>query len=210
MKSLTAKLGQFLALYGGWGLLAISFLDSSILSLPLVNDLLLIHLAALHPERVVLYALQSTVGSILGAYLTYAIARGGGKYLLRKFSAKKIVRAQHWLDRNDFVSVLVASLLPPPAPFKVFLIAAGILRVNPVRFGAALLVGRGARFLVEGYLGARYGLQAEQYLKENLAWASLVAVAVVVVGTVVYRRLASRRGRGPSPGAPQDSSSDQG
>ena len=210
MKSLTAKLGQFLALYGGWGLLAISFLDSSILSLPLVNDLLLIHLAARHPERVVLYAMQSTVGSILGAYLTYAIARGGGKYLLRRISAKKIARAQHWLDRNDFVSVLVASLLPPPAPFKVFLIAAGILRVNPVRFGTALLVGRGARFLVEGYLGARYGLQAEQYLKENLAWASLVVVAVVVVGTVVHRRLASRRGRRPSPGAPQASSSDQG
>ena len=203
MKSLTAKLGQFLALYGGWGLLAISFLDSSILSLPLVNDLLLIHLAARHPERVVLYAMQSTVGSILGAYLTYAIARGGGKYLLRRISAKKIARAQHWLDRNDFVSVLVASLLPPPAPFKVFLIAAGILRVNPVRFGTALLVGRGARFLVEGYLGARYGLQAEQYLKENLAWASLVAVAVVVVGTVVYRRLASRRRRRPSEGPPQ-------
>jgi len=203
MKSLTAKLGQFLALYGGWGLLAISFLDSSILSLPLVNDLLLIHLAARHPERVVLYAMQSTVGSILGAYLTYAIARGGGKYLLRRISAKRIARAQRWLDRNDFVSVLVASLLPPPAPFKVFLIAAGILRVNPVRFGTALLVGRGARFLVEGYLGARYGLQAEQYLKENLAWASLVAVAVVVVGTVVYRRLASRRRRRPSEGPPQ-------
>ena len=203
MKSLTAKLGQFLALYGGWGLLAISFLDSSILSLPLVNDLLLIHLAARHPERVVLYAMQSTVGSILGAYLTYAIARGGGKYLLRRISAKRIARAQHWLDRNDFVSVLVASLLPPPAPFKVFLIAAGILRVNPVRFGTALLVGRGARFLVEGYLGARYGLQAEQYLKENLAWASLVAVAGVVVGTVVYRRLASRRRRRPSEGPPQ-------
>jgi membrane protein YqaA with SNARE-associated domain len=193
MKSLTAKLAQFLALYGGWGLLAISFLDSSILSLPLVNDLLLIHLAARQPERVVLFALQSTVGSILGAYLTYAIARAGGKYLLRKISAKKLARAQHWLDRNDFVSILVASLLPPPAPFKVFLIAAGILRVNPVRLGAALLVGRGARFLVEGYLGARYGLQAEQYLRENLAWVSLLAVAGVVLATVVHRRLASRR-----------------
>jgi membrane protein YqaA with SNARE-associated domain len=203
MKSLTAKLAQFLALYGGWGLLAISFLDSSILSLPLVNDLLIIHLAARNPERVVLYAMQSTVGSILGAYLTYSIARGGGKYLLRKIPGKKIARAQHWLDRNDFVSVLVASLLPPPAPFKVFLIAAGILRVNPVRLGAALLVGRGARFLVEGYLGARYGMQAEQYLKENLAWASLVVVAVVVVATVVHRRLASRRRREPNPNPPQ-------
>ena len=194
MKSITAKLAQFLALYGGWGLLAISFLDSSILSLPLVNDLLLIHLAARQPERVVLYALQSTAGSILGAYLTYFVARGGGRYLLRKISAKKFARAQHWLDRNDFVSVLVASLLPPPAPFKVFLIAAGILRVNPVRFGAALLVGRGARFLVEGYLAASYGLQAEQYLKENLAWVSLVVVAGVVLATVLHRKLSSRRG----------------
>jgi membrane protein YqaA with SNARE-associated domain len=132
MDSLSANLGKILALYGGWGLLAISFLDSSILSLPLVNDLLLIHLSAQHPERMLFYALQSTIGSILGAYLTYGVARGGGKYLLRRVAPKKIARAQHWLDRNDFVSVLVASLLPPPAPFKVFLITAGLLRVNPV------------------------------------------------------------------------------
>lgn len=209
MNSLTAKLGQLLALYGGWGLLAISFLDSSILSLPLVNDLLLIHLSAQHPERMLFYAVQSTVGSILGSYLTYGVARGGGKYLLRRVSSRKIRRAQHWLDRNDFVSVLVASLLPPPAPFKVFLIAAGLLRVNPVRFGTALLVGRGARFLAEGFLAARYGMQAEQYLKENVAWVSLLVVAVVVAGTFLHRRLSSRRDEQPRPDAPEPSSSDQ-
>ena len=79
-----------------------------------------------------------------------------------------IAHAQRWLERNDFVAVLVASLLPPPAPLKVFILTAGLLRVNAVHFGLALLVGRGLRFAAEAWLGARYGVQAEDYLRHNL------------------------------------------
>ncbi len=209
MRSLSAQLGKLLALYGGWGLLAISFLDSSFLSLPLINDLLLIHLSGRHPSRMLFYALQCTAGSLLGAYVTYGIARGGGRYLLRRVSQRKMASMRRWLDRNDFVSVLVASLLPPPAPFKLFLITAGVLRVNPVRFGTALLLGRGARFLVEAYLGARFGAQAELYLKENLVWVSFLVAALVVLATVVYRRLASRRARAEQPHPAQSSPPDE-
>ena len=188
LKSLTQKLGFWLALYGGWGLFSLTFLDSSILSFPGITDLLLIHLASRQPDRALIYAAQATLGSVLGAYLLYAITSRGGDYVLRKLSPEKMQRARRWLERNDFVSILVASLLPPPAPLKIFLITAGVLRVNAVRYGAALLVGRSLRYGAVAWLAARYGLQAETYLKRNITWVSLVIVGVVVVFTMVYRQ----------------------
>ncbi len=210
LKALSIKLGQFLALYGGWGLMGISFLDSSFVPLPGLNDLLLIHLSSQHPERAVWYALASTTGSVAGAYLIYGLARGGARFLWPRRSSASLAHAHEWLERNEFASILVASMLPPPAPFKAFLVAAGVLRVNAVRFGVALLVGRGLRFGAAAYLGARYGAQAEAYLKENFVWASLFVVAVVVLAAVVYRRVARRppgassaedHGSAPSSGA---------
>lgn len=194
LKSLSARLGGALVLYGAWGLFAFSFLDSSILAFPLVNDLLLIHLSSQFPVRTPIYVLACTAGSLAGAFVLYGLGYGGGKFLARKFSPEKTTRARRWIERNDFVAVLVVSLLPPPAPFKLFLVTAGALRVSAARFGAALLVGRGLRFAAEGALGARYGAQAETYLKQNVGWISLAAAALVV-GAVIGRRRLSKAGR---------------
>ena len=210
LKAFFVKLGQVLALYGGWGLLGISFLDSSFVALPSANDLLLIHLSSQHPKRALLYALASTVGSVLGAYVVYGLARGGAKFLWRWQSSAAMTRAHRWLERNEFVSILVMSLLPPPAPFKAFLVAAGALRVNAARFGLALLAGRGLRFTSEALLGARYGAQAESYLKEHILWASLVAVGLVVMIAALHRRLARRRAEASPTGMPRSSSSERG
>src|SRR5208337_4476144 len=109
LKSLTAKLGPALALYGGWGLFAMSLLDSSLIPFPVVNDLALIVMASKRPGFWILYALASTLGSVCGAYLLYGIARGGGKFFFRKTTPQAMAHAQKWLDRNDFVAVLVAS-----------------------------------------------------------------------------------------------------
>lgn len=210
LKSLIVKLGQVLALYGGWGLLGISFLDSSFVPLPSANDLLLMHLSSQHPKRALLYALASTVGSVLGAYVIYGLARGGARFLWRWQSSAAMTRAHAWLERNEFVSILVMSLLPPPAPFKVFLITAGALRVNAARFGVALLVGRSLRFASEALLGARYGAQAEAYLKEHFVWASLVAVGLIVALTLLHRRLARRSIASSPTDTPRSSPSDRG
>ena len=208
LKDLSIKLGQFLALYGGWGLFGISLLDSSFVPLPGLNDLLLMHLSAQHPARALLYALASTLGSVAGAYVIYGLARGGGRFLWRKQPSRSLARAHRWLERNEFVAILTASVLPPPAPFKAFLVAAGALRVNAVRFGIALLVGRGLRFGAEALLAARYGAQAEAYLKANYVWTSLVVALLVVVGSMVYRRLARTPSEEPAPEVPPSSSSD--
>lgn len=192
LKSLSASLGHFLALYGGWGLLAINLLDSSFVPFPVLNDLLLIHLSSQHPGRFAIYALQATIGSILGSYVMYGMGRGGQALLWRKTAPQAVQKARLWLERNDFAAILVASLLPPPAPYKVFLLTAGMLRMNPACFGAALFVGRGLRFSIEALLGAHYGVQAETYLKGNAAWVSIVASALVVIVVWLYRHHARR------------------
>jgi membrane protein YqaA with SNARE-associated domain len=187
LKSLSAKLGHFLLLYGGWGLFAMSFLDSSLVPFPGVNDLALILMASQRPVRWPLYALASTLGSVCGSYLLYGAARGGRKFFGRKVTSQEMSRARRWLERNEFAAILVATILPPPAPLKVFILTAGALRVNAVRFGLAFLLGRGLRFAADGWLGARYGATAEVYLRHNLRWTSL-ALIVLIAGLVLVQR----------------------
>jgi membrane protein YqaA with SNARE-associated domain len=197
--SLSSRLGHLLALFSG-GLFVLSFLDSSFIPFPGLNDLALIVLASKHPAHAPFYALLSTLGSILGCYVMYGIARGGGRLAGARPASNKGHRARRWLERNDFVAMLAMCLLPPPAPLKIFVFAAGALRMNALRFGAALLVGRSLRFAAEAWLGARYGGEAEAYLKKNLTWASLVTILVVIVLTLLYRWW-----KGRQPVAPEDS-----
>lgn len=195
LKPLQAQLAQILPLYGAWGLFAIAFLDSSVVSLPGFSDVVLIYLSGRSPARTPLYVLATTLGSVAGSFVLYGLARGGRKLFRRQFTPSETGSAQRWLRRNDVVSVAVVSMLPPPAPFKAFLFTAGLLRVNPLRFAAGLLLGRGARFAAVGYLGARYGMRAEAYLRENVVWFSLLLVLVVVLAAVVrgwYRRRIDR------------------
>ena len=211
MKTFAAKLEQLLAAYGTWGILGTSFLDSTFVPMPGFNDLLLLHLSSRRPALALVYALLCTLGSLLGCYVVYGLGRGGGSL----FRRSRAVRANsvevpaastrptastvlRWLERNDFVSVLVMSLLPPPAPFKAFVFTAGALRMNPLRFGAALVIGRGFRFVAEAWLGARYGAQAEAYIQHHVGRVSLGLAVAVILGTLVYRR-AQKSTRGGRP-----------
>ena len=124
LKSISLKLGHILMLYGGWGLFAMSFLDSSLIPFPVVNDLALMMMASNHAALWPIYALASTLGSVCGAYVLYGAARGGGKFFFRKTTPQSITNAHRWLEKNEFVSILVASILPPPAPLKVFILTA--------------------------------------------------------------------------------------
>lgn len=196
IKLLISGLGYVLSRYGGWGLFAISYLDSSFLAFPVINDLLLINLASKHPHKAVLYSLQCTLGSLLGALTLYIITRKGRNMFSPRTPQKEKTRVRHWIERNDFVSLLVASLLPPPTPFKVFAIMSGAMQIRISRFIFALLIGRGIRFALEAWIGVFYGVAAQGYLKRNIVWLSLAVVAVTIVGVFVYR-YAKRRLEAP-------------
>ena len=194
IKDVSENLGEILVAYGGPGLFAISFLDSSFVSFPGINDALLIYLSSLHPYRAPLYAAGSALGSVCGALVMYWLVSSGRRLLGRdEFSAEKLKRAAAWINRNGFLAVLVMSILPPPAPFKLFILSAGALRLNVFKFVVGLSVGRLLRFGIVAYLGARYGKQAEVYLRENFGWVSLAIVFVVVFCYWAFRRYRSMR-----------------
>src|ERR1700674_5441397 len=117
---------------GGLGLFLIAFLDSSVLTFPVINDLLLIDLSIRYPARMPYYAAMAIGGSVGGCVLLYYIARKGGEAMFRKQAGPQAEKIRVWINRNGFISITGVALLPPPTPFKAFVIAAGALEM-PVR-----------------------------------------------------------------------------
>jgi membrane protein YqaA with SNARE-associated domain len=168
---------------GAPGLFLISFLDSSVLTFPVINDLLLIELSMQRPTRMILYASMAALGSLLGCVLLYFLARKGGEAVFRSKAGAKADAIRHWLERNGFGGMLVAALLPPPTPFKFFVLAAGVFELPLGSFAAAIGLARVLRYFTVGYLAVRYGSQALPFLA---AHKLQVAVAVIVLVGVSY------------------------
>ena len=171
------KMVAFAGTLGAPGLFLVSFLDSSVLTFPIINDLLLIELSMQHPARMPLYAMMASLGSALGCVLLYFIARKGGEaYFHRKAGERgKVIR--HWVERNGFGGVLLAALLPPPTPFKIFVFAAGVFEVPLASFASAISLARLVRYFGVGYLAVKYGDNALPLLAQH-------KVKVVILLTV--------------------------
>ncbi len=191
IKSLS-RLSDFLIAFGPFGLFAVAVLDSSFVPLPSSADALMLLLTAAHPGWMVFYAIVATAGSTLGCWILYYASRRAGKRALARFSESKQKRVKDLIDRYDVVSVVVASLLPPPFPFKLFVITAGVFRFNLTRFVVAIVLGRGFRFLLEGYFAVRYGGQAKVFLTRYYPWIGLGLVVIILAGFLV-RNLWKRR-----------------
>ena len=187
-----SRLSDYLIAFGPFGLFAVAVLDSSFVPLPSSADALMLLLTAAHPRWMVFYAIVATAGSTLGCWLLYYVSRRAGKRALARFSEPKQKRVKELIDRYDVLSVLVASLLPPPFPFKLFVITAGVFRFSLTRFLAAIVVGRGFRFLLEGYFAVLYGAQAKMFLAKYYPWIGL-GLAVMIIAVVVTRSLWKRR-----------------
>ena len=173
--------------FGAPGLFVVAFLDSSFLSLPEINDLLLIWMVTQHKSRMVLYAGAATLGSIAGCLVLYYIGRKGGDELVRRrFNTGRVDWALGTVQRHGVLAVLIPSLLPPPAPFKIFVLLAGVAHISAARFSIAIGIGRGLRYFGEGLLAVWYGDQAVEYLDNNLRTVSFVVVGLLVVGVTLY------------------------
>jgi membrane protein YqaA with SNARE-associated domain len=181
---------------GGPGLFVIAFLDSSFLSFPEVNDLLIIYLTTQHKERMVYYALMTTLGSISGCLALYSLARKGGEaFLRRRFNPEYLERAMATFRRYGLFAILIPSILPPPMPFKVFVLAAGVAKVRPLEFIIAIAIGRGFRYFGEGLLAVYYGDHAADFLRDNAQTVAIVVASALVVlggGWILWRRKSDR------------------
>lgn len=187
MKSLMLWAQGLVLAFGGWGLLVVGFLDSSFLSLPEINDLLVVLMVTQHKDRLLYYVAMSTLGSVAGCLAIYGLAyKGGEAFVRRRFGSAGLDRGLAAVRRYGLLALLVPSMLPPPAPFKVFVIMAGVVRIRPLSFIAAIGIGRGLRYTVEGLLAVWYGDLALHYIDEHGKTAALAAaLAVLVVGLAV-------------------------
>jgi membrane protein YqaA with SNARE-associated domain len=179
---------QSLALaLGAPGVFLVAFLDSSILSLPEIADVLVIWMVTNHKSRFLLYVASATLGSLLGCLVLYWIGRKGGASLVRRrFGSSSVERALEAFRRHGVMAVLIPSILPPPAPFKIFVFVAGVADISVARFSAAILVGRGVRYTIEGLLALWYGERAMAFVREHGAAAALVVVGALAVGFACY------------------------
>lgn len=191
------KLSQWLVSFGPFGLLAIAFLDSLFIPMPGGVDAVLLLLAAARPSWMLIYVAAATIGSTAGCVGLYQISQRAGHRALARFSKSKQKRVKDLIDRYDVLSVLVASLLPPPFPFKLFVVSAGVFRLNLLRFTIAVAVGRTFRYLLEGYLAARYGDHAREILSRYYP-AIGIGLALLIIIVFVGKNL-MRRGQAPEP-----------
>jgi membrane protein YqaA with SNARE-associated domain len=178
---------------GAPGLFFAAIGDSSFLSLPEVVDLLLIWMTTQHKSRMLLYASSATAGSVLGCLLLYSVGRKGDQFIQRRFSPKRVERALGAFRRYGIMTVLIPSLLPPPMPFKIFVLLAGAAGISPMRFTIAVTLGRGLRYFGEAGLAVLYGDRALAFLEDYGREVSLGLVAVLAIGLAAYLLWQKRR-----------------
>jgi membrane protein YqaA with SNARE-associated domain len=188
LSGILSTIREWAAEFGGVGLFVVAALDSSFLSFPQVNDLLIIYLSTKAPAMMPYYAGMTTLGSLLGCFMLYAFARRGGEVFLRKrFSGERVERGLELYQRHGLLAVVVPSLLPPPTPFKLFVLLAGAAQVSPWKFGVAIAIGRGIRYFGQGYLAVLYGEAAVELVREHGTAVGIgLAVTALAAGVAFY------------------------
>jgi membrane protein YqaA with SNARE-associated domain len=168
---------------GGGGLFLVAFLDSSVLSFPLVTDALVIQLSFVNPKRMPYYAGMAAVGSIAGCIWLYLLAKKGGEAFFHRHAGGNAETIKNWVDRNGFLSIFIPAILPPPLPFKPFVLAEGVFQVPMRTFMLGVLLGRSLRYGAEGILAVLYGDAALDFL---IAHSRAFALSVVGILVVLY------------------------
>lgn len=182
------KVSNYLITFGPFGLFAIALLDGAFVPMAGGPDAVVMLLSASRPGWMVFYAAAASLGSTAGCIILYYVSQRAGRRALARFSPSKQARVKDLIERYDVLSVLVASLLPPPFPFKLFVVSAGVFRLSVMRFAIAIFAGRAFRYLLEGYLAARYGDHAREWFAHYYP-AIGISLAVLIVLAFIGRSL---------------------
>jgi membrane protein YqaA with SNARE-associated domain len=194
LEAISLWLRNALLPYGGYGLMVLAMCDSSFVSLPEVNDLLLMTFAINEPQSMVKFALLTTLGSLVGCSLLYAVGRKGGNAFLRKsFADERLAKVQSWYQRHGVLAIIVPSLLPPPTPFKLFVLSAGTFGISWPKFLTAVVIGRSIRYFLEGILAVMYGPAAIRFVQQNAGKVGLALALVILASALVFFYFVRRR-----------------
>jgi membrane protein YqaA with SNARE-associated domain len=171
----------------GPSMMLIGALDSSLLSLPEINDYLVVMRIATDHSAVFYFPLFAAVGSVMGCLLLYTITRRGGQAILRRrFRREHVVRVERAYARFGFLALAVPALLPPPMPFKIFVATAGTLEYPRWRFVVTIMIARSVRYYVEGVLAVYYGAHVMQFIKDYGAAVLGIVLSVCIVSLAIY------------------------
>lgn len=187
MRSFVAWLSGVALTLGGPGLFVVAALDSSFVSLPQINDLLVVLNVTQNKHLVLYYAAMATLGSVTGCFLLYYVAGKGGEAFLRKrASTGRLDRALGLYRRHGLLALMIPALLPPPAPFKVFVLGAGLAGVRPLPFVTAIAIARGARYVALGLLAVYFGDAALELMRTRGREVALGVVSLILLGIAVW------------------------
>ena len=183
---LAVTIWQRLRRLGGPGLVLLGIADNSIIPMTGSMDVLTIWLAARHREPWPYYAFMATLGAVIGGYITYALARKGGKETMeRKLSKRRAAQVSKAFERWGFAAVAVPALMPPPFPFVPFLLAAGAMQYSPRKFLGALTLGRGVRYSIAAFLGFHYGRHILRFFNQYYKPAMAILIGLAVIGAIL-------------------------
>jgi membrane protein YqaA with SNARE-associated domain len=178
----------------GPSMVVIGALDSSLLSLPEINDYLVVMRCANAPYEVFYFPLFAAAGSVLGCLLLYTLIRRGGQAVLRKrFRAEHLERVERTYARFGFLALAVPALLPPPMPFKIFVATAGALEYPRWRFILTIMIARSLRYYIEGTLAVFYGKTVLDFIKRYGFTILAIVIGVCLIGLIVYLILQRRQ-----------------
>ena len=168
-------------------MLFIGALDSSLLSLPEINDYLVVGRCFKQPSAAFYFPLFAAAGSVMGCAILYSIMRRGGQAVLRKrFSLESIKRVEKAYARFGFLAIAVPAILPPPLPFKIFVATAGTLEYPRWKFLLTVMLARSLRYYVEGILAVFYGRRVLLFFKDNGLVIISIGAAAVLIGILIY------------------------
>lgn len=174
----------------------IGALDSSLLSLPEINDYLVVARCYSDPKSVFYFPLFAAAGSVIGCALLYSIMRRGGQAVMRRrFAPENIARVERAYARFGFLALAIPALLPPPMPFKIFVATAGALEYPRWRFMLTIMIARSVRYFIEGALAVFYGEQVIEFMRINGLLILSIVAGLLLVGVVVY--VIAKRVRAP-------------
>jgi undecaprenyl-diphosphatase len=171
---------------GGLGLIPLGVLDNSLIPLPGTMDVATIVLSARQEQLWLYYALMATAGTVIGGFVTYRIARKGGKQVLEsRFSSVRVDKVCEIFGRWGFGSIAISASLSPPVPIVPFLLASGATQYPVEEFLLALTLGRISRYMILAYFSARYGKQIIALITEHGHPVALTVIVVVFAATAV-------------------------
>jgi len=176
---------------GSWAVFAVAVIDSAFWGFPL--DPLVAGYVYRDNSHFLLYSTMAAAGSAIGSIILYVIGYKGGEALLAKrISAAKFDRIRNSFDRHEFWALMFPSMMPPPFPFKLFVLAASVFEMNFWHFLLAIFAGRMVRFLILSVLVLQFGEQAFAFagvlIERHLLLLFLAfAVAVGIYGLLRFR-----------------------